>query len=155
LCKFSDLTIIKVTFHGFVENAVVPDQSVGHIHTAHASVVVHHSVRNGNILGLPHNSLFHFPPDNLSTEGLVHGGAHGHFTGVHPLHKQEFAFPYPPQISPFSLFRKGVQLSLWKTNSFLWTNPQRGWGWCRSCPQRVCSPHRAEGVAGGPSWRSS
>ncbi|KAF3851748.1 hypothetical protein F7725_005103 [Dissostichus mawsoni] len=94
-----------VPFHGFVVNAVVPNQSIGHIHAAHASVVVHHSVRNGNNLSLPHTSLFHFPPDSLSTEGCMHCGAHGHFTAVHPLHKQELASPYPTQISPFSLFR--------------------------------------------------
>ncbi|KAF3856914.1 hypothetical protein F7725_017637 [Dissostichus mawsoni] len=61
-----------VPFHGFVVNAVVPNQSIGHIHAAHASVVVHHSIRNGNNLSLPHTSLFHFPPDSLSTEGCMH-----------------------------------------------------------------------------------
>ena len=50
-----------VPFHRFVTNAVVSNQSAGHIHTAHASVVVHHSVRNGNILSLPHTTLFHVP----------------------------------------------------------------------------------------------
>ena len=78
-----------VPFHSFVENAVVPDQSVRHIHATHASVVVQHSVRNGNSLSLPHTILFHFPLDRLTAEGLVHCGAHGHFTAVHPLYEQE------------------------------------------------------------------
>ncbi|KAF3833594.1 hypothetical protein F7725_024798 [Dissostichus mawsoni] len=68
----------------------------------------------------------------MSTEGLVHGG---HFTAVHPLHKQEFAFPYPPQISPFSLFRKVVQLSLWKTNSIFWNGPTTANFFCGQIPK--------------------
>ncbi|KAF3855473.1 hypothetical protein F7725_023528 [Dissostichus mawsoni] len=102
-----------VPFLCFVVNAVV---HVGHVLAAHALLVVHHSVRNGNSLNLPHTSLFHVPPESLSAEGLVHGGAHAHFTAVHPIHEQELASPYPPQISPLSLFRKFIQLRLWETN---------------------------------------
>ncbi|KAF3851749.1 hypothetical protein F7725_005104 [Dissostichus mawsoni] len=80
----------KMVKKSLVANAVVSNQSVGHIHAAHAFVVVHHSVRNGNILSLPHTSLFHFPPDSPSAEGLVHCGAHGHFTAVHPLLRLEW-----------------------------------------------------------------
>ena len=92
-----------VPFHGFVVDAVICNQSIRQIHTAHVLIIISYSVWDRYGLGLPHTSLFYFTVYRLSTEGLMHCRAHAHFPGVHPLHKQEFVIPDPLQISPLSL----------------------------------------------------
>ncbi|KAK5901523.1 hypothetical protein CesoFtcFv8_006882 [Champsocephalus esox] len=104
--------VVSAVVH--VGHVLVGHVLVGHVLAAHALPVVHRSVRND--LNLPLAGPFHLPPGSLSAEGLVHGGAHAHFPAVRPPDDQELSSPDPPQISPLRLFRKVIQLRLWRAN---------------------------------------
>lgn len=75
-------------------------------------------------------SFPHLSPHCLSAAGLMHSGAHCYSSLVHPLHKQEFAFP-DQTYGPLSLFgqvllsgSRGANSSRWSYNSpyDVWTD---------------------------------
>jgi len=112
-----------VPIHRLMAVAVISDECIGQIDSAHIPIVVNDAVRDWDALALPHPSRLHLPLHRLSTVGPMDLGTHGDLSCVLPLDNQEDTTLDPSHVPPLSLFGQVVYEGFWDSNTIFSYGP--------------------------------